>query len=128
MLFEPEETVGWIWHRLVGDAASYNRHPEAACGLTEMRARSPSCSAHSVATRGCGIAAGGRDVASATGSGCASGSASGASGWRRPALDGETLQLPPRIDCFPDRADNRLLYEWLAAWFAHAGASADTLR
>src|SRR6185312_3293448 len=38
----------------------------------------------------------------------------------RPALDSTTLQLPGAIAVFPDREDNALLYELLAAWFAHA--------
>ena len=33
-------------------------------------------------------------------------------------LDGATLQLPPVFDLFPERDDNRALYEWLTAYFA----------
>jgi nitric oxide reductase NorD protein len=120
MLFEPEETVGWMWHRWVGDAASYRRHPDAAATLGEMRAML------AVLFRALGGEKGVRIVP-------ASGVAQrhrlglrqrigvGRERLARPALDGETLQLPPSIDCFPDRADNRLLYEWLVAWLAHAG-------
>lgn len=36
----------------------------------------------------------------------------------RAILDGTTLQLPPVFDLFPDRDDNRALYEWLTAYFA----------
>ena len=39
----------------------------------------------------------------------------------RAGLDGATLQLPPVLDLFPERADNDALYDWLAAWFASAG-------
>ena len=38
-LFEPEEIVGRIWHRLVGGTSSYPRHPQAAVRLDEMRTR-----------------------------------------------------------------------------------------
>ena len=41
----------------------------------------------------------------------------------RARYDGITLQLPDRIDVFPDRADNAALYEWLAAFFVHADAA-----
>ncbi len=37
--FEPEETVGQQWHRLVGGATSWPRHPEAAVRLEEVRGR-----------------------------------------------------------------------------------------
>ena len=36
-LFEPEETVGKYWHRLIGRASTYPRHPEAAVPLDAMR-------------------------------------------------------------------------------------------
>ena len=38
-LFEPEETVGKYWHRLIGRASTYPRHPEAAVPLDSMRTR-----------------------------------------------------------------------------------------
>ncbi|MFN3498743.1 MAG: protein norD, partial [Pannonibacter indicus] len=38
----------------------------------------------------------------------------------RAVLDTAALRLPPVIDCFPQKEDNAALYEWLAAWFAHA--------
>ena len=37
--WEPEEFVGGIWHRLVGDTSSYPRHPQAAVRLEEVRIR-----------------------------------------------------------------------------------------
>ena len=36
-LFEPEETVGQAWHRLVGGSASYKHHADAAVTLDEVR-------------------------------------------------------------------------------------------
>ncbi len=37
-------------------------------------------------------------------------------------MDESTLKLPVAIDVFPLREDNAALYEWLAAWFAHAAS------
>ena len=37
--WEPEEFVGGIWHRLVGDTSSYPHHPQAAVRLEEVRTR-----------------------------------------------------------------------------------------
>ncbi|HEX2941545.1 MAG TPA: VWA domain-containing protein, partial [Rhodopila sp.] len=37
----------------------------------------------------------------------------------RPRLDGVTLLLPERLDVLPEAAQNRALYLWLAAFFAH---------
>ncbi len=47
--------------------------------------------------------------------------------------DTEALQLPARLDCFPDRALNRQLYFWLAAFLGDGGwdsgkAPADALQ
>lgn len=38
-LFEPEESVGKLWHRLVGGASTYRRHPNAAVQLDAVRGR-----------------------------------------------------------------------------------------
>lgn len=118
-LFEPEETIGRLWHRLVGERASYPQHPDAAVTLEALKPRL------SVFFRGLG---GDRGVRIAAG-------APGASGHRlsvmgrigmgterldRPTLDGEALTLPERIALFPDARLNMALYEWLAAFFAHA--------
>jgi nitric oxide reductase NorD protein len=118
--WEPEEFVGGIWHRLVGNASSYPRHPHAAVRLDEMRIRL------GVLFRALG------------GSGAVrlAGSAAESSGHRLGFMqrlglgteklecaryDGITLQLPDRIDVFPDREDNAALYEWLTAFFVHGG-------
>ncbi|HEY0834497.1 MAG TPA: protein norD, partial [Azospirillum sp.] len=37
--WEPEEFVGQLWHRLVGDAASYPHHADAVVTLEEVRGR-----------------------------------------------------------------------------------------
>ena len=46
----------------------------------------------------------------------------GAERVERATLDGDVLQLPAAIDLFPDPTLNERLYEWLAAFFAHAEA------
>ena len=38
-LFEPEETVGQFWHRLVGDTRTYTRYPEAAISFEAVQRR-----------------------------------------------------------------------------------------
>ncbi len=119
MPFEPEETVGAWWHRLVGSVSSYRRHPEAAVALDAVRQRL------GVIFRALGGPGAVRIVA---GSGTESGHrlsfrekvGLGRETMERPILDVSTLRLPARIDVFPEAADNAALYEWLAAWFVHA--------
>jgi nitric oxide reductase NorD protein len=114
---ELEETVGKAWHRLVGGAASYPHHPEAAVTLDDMRTRlgivfrglggehgvqlagvSPRASRHRLSIR----------------------QYIGQSDERlsQPGRDGGTLFLPQGADLFPARALNEKLYLWLAAYFA----------
>ena len=129
-LFEPEETVGQAWHRLVGGSASYKHHAEAAVTLDEIRPRL------GVMFRALGGNGGVRLAA------CGPGASNhrltllqkiglGTEKLDAPRFDGATLELPAQIDCFPDRADNEALYEWLIAWFTCAepmAASADPLQ
>jgi nitric oxide reductase NorD protein len=97
MVFEPEETVGWIWHRWMGDAASYRRHPEAAATLSEMQGTL------AVLFRALG---GDKGIRIAPASalthrhrlGLRQRFGVGRERLVRPALDGETLLLPPSID------------------------------
>jgi nitric oxide reductase NorD protein len=119
MPFEPEETVGAYWHRLVGGVSTYRRHPDAAVPLDGVRQRL------GVMFRALGGSGAVRIVA---GFGTESGHrlslkqkvGLGREAMERPILDASSLRLPSRIDLFPDAADNAALYEWLAAWFAHA--------
>lgn len=114
---ELEETVGRAWHRLVGGAASYPRHPEHAVTLAETEG------SLAVLFRGCG------------GEAAVQLAATGARTsrhrlrWRQrvglgeerlahPGRDSASLFLPERIDLFPDRALNSALYHWLTAYFA----------
>ena len=97
---EFEETVGRLWHRLVGRAVSYPRYPELGVPLDEIRGQL------AVFFRGLGGEPGVQ----------LAGTAARASSHRlsflqrlgvteerleQPGRDAATLFLPPRIDLFP---------------------------
>ena len=119
--WEPEEFVGGIWHRLVGDTSSYPRHPQAAVRLEEVRIRL-GVLFRALGGPGAVRLAGGAAEASGHRLGLIQRLGLGTEKLERARYDGVTLQLPDRIDLFPDRADNAALYEWLAAFFVHAEA------
>ena len=118
-IFEPEEFVGSHWHALVGSLTTLPRYPQAGVPLADMRLRlgvlfrafggsgairiaeaAPAVSGHRLSLlRRMGL---------------------GQEKLERAVLDTAALRLPPVIDCFPQKEDNAALYEWLAAWFAHA--------
>ena len=120
-LFEPEETVGKFWHRLVGSACTYPCHPEAAVALDAVWARL------GVIFRGLG---GSGAIRITSGASMESGHrlklkqriGLGREKIERAVLTSNTLTLPAVIDIFPAQRDNEALYVWLAAWFAHAAA------
>ncbi|WP_460451085.1 nitric oxide reductase activation protein NorD [Alsobacter sp. SYSU BS001988] len=116
---ELEETVGKAWHRLVGGAATYPRHPDAAVALADLRGPL------AVMFRGFGGEPGVQLA------GTAARKFGHRLGWRQrigvgeerleqPGRDDATLFLPETIALFPDAALNRSLYFWLAAWFSVA--------
>ena len=117
--WEPEESVGKIWHAFAGCLGPPEAHDGAAVALAEV---------------GPGLAVFFRGLG---GAGAAEIGPAGATasrhrlGWKRklataeerlarPSFDGELLRLPERIAAFPDRGANRTLYFWLAACAAHA--------
>lgn len=117
--FEPEESVGQLWHRFITHAAS-GGHPEAAVHLQEV------ARAVGVMFRALGGDHGLRVEPSEATSyvprrrwlqRLAGTDERVELAWR----DEESLRLPPRLDVYPDRELNRDLYLWLAAL-----ASADT--
>lgn len=123
-LLEPEETIGRLWHRLVGDARAYPFYPDAAVSLAELQP------VLGVFFRGLGGDHGVQFAAAA------SKRSSHRIGWRKrlggdderldtARYDGETVSLPPRIGLFPERGLNRDLYLWLAAFFVHADEPAE---
>lgn len=118
-IFEPEETVGRLWHRLIGkEARSYPQHPQAVATLESLRPRL------AVFFRALG---GDHGVRLAAGSARTSGHrlsfralvAMGEERVYAARMDGDALELPPEIDLFPAKAQNEAAYEWLAAFFAH---------
>jgi nitric oxide reductase NorD protein len=124
MVFEPEESVGHLWHRLVGDTGSYARHPDAAASLDAVRGRLAVLFRAMGGNGSIRIAAVGESAVRAR-LGWRQRLGSGRERVARPLMDTETLGLPAVIDLFPDRPDNERLYEWLVCWFAHAATPPD---
>ena len=119
--WEPEEFVGGIGTGWWASASSYPRHPEAAVRLDEVRTRL-GVLFRALGGPGAVRLAGGAAEASGHRLGLIQRLGLGTEKLERARYDGVTLQLPDRIDLFPDRADNAALYEWLAAFFVHAEA------
>lgn len=128
--WEPEESVGKLWHSLVQTLDAPGAFEEAAVTLEKTRGRL------GVLFRGLG---GARDVEIKVAKPEVS---PHRLSWRRAmgqgaerlavaSFDGETLRLPERIAAFPARDANVALYVWLAAStvFAHRPvAESDPLR
>ncbi|MBI3445637.1 MAG: VWA domain-containing protein [Magnetospirillum sp.] len=113
---ELEERVGTLWHRWVGEKATWPSHPEAAVSLDSVRPRL------AVFFRGLG---GDRGIQIAAAAARESGhrlSFKQRIGMEAERLvtarrDESSLSLPPVISLFADAALNRDLYFWLAAYF-----------
>lgn len=119
-LLEFEELVGERWHRLVGETASYRNFPEAAVSLTDVKG------ALAVFFRALGgdaaiTFAGSPAVASRHRLGLRQRIGLAEERIEQPWRDQATLHLPVRLAAFDDRALNRQLYFWLAAFFVHHG-------
>lgn len=116
---ELEEQVGWMWHRLVGDRASYPDHPDAAVTLAATR-QMLAVFFHAV----------GGEPGVEIGAASAEESGHRLSFRQRLGMDAErlvpatltesTLRLPERLALFPESHLNRGLYLWLAAFLAAA--------
>jgi len=112
--WEPEESVGKLWHSFVATLDQPQGFESAAATLDETRDRL------GVLFRGLG---GSRDVEikaatpEATGHRMSWRRALGRSTERmeRPSFDGETLRLPQQIAIFPEQGANVALYLWLTA-------------
>lgn len=116
--WEPEESVGKIWHAFVNRLDASREFEDAAVSLDEMRGRL------GVVFRGLG---GGLDVEIKPATRMQS---THRLPWRRalargkeiiepPSFDGEALRLPARVATFPDPETNAALYLWLAAFAVH---------
>ncbi len=120
-IFEPEETVGKVWHGLAQRWGAPEEHDAAAIRLEEVAGRL------GVFFRGLGGSQAAEIRPAALADQHHRLSWRRALGtWReraaRPSYDGEALALPPRIATFAEREANRALYFWLAAVVAHAPA------
>ncbi|ADE14697.1 von Willebrand factor type A [Nitrosococcus halophilus Nc 4] len=119
---ELEEQIGRYWHRLVGQAASYPYHPEAAVTLDSVRASLSVFFRGLGGTPGLELAAG---LPQSSGHRLGLRQRLGLDQERLPqaARNPERLLLPAAIGCFPSASLNRRLYFWLAAFFALAEES-----
>jgi nitric oxide reductase NorD protein len=117
--WEPEETIGKLWHSLASRLDAPLAHDEAAVDLSEVAGRL------AVLFRGLG---GGASVELRPVSPEVS---RHRLGWRRrlgpeaetlprTSFDGEVLRLPDRLAVYPVREANAALYVWLAAVSANA--------
>ncbi|MEX0350816.1 MAG: nitric oxide reductase activation protein NorD [Paracoccaceae bacterium] len=122
--WEPEETIGKLWHTLASRLDAPEVHVGAAVDLSEVAGRL------AVLFRGLGGSPGVelRPVSPEV--------SRHRLGWRRrlgteaelmprASFDGEVLRLPDRMAVFPAREANGALYVWLAAAAAHAGTRID---
>ena len=117
--WEPEETMGKLWHLLAARMDPSPRFPEAAVRFETLRGRI------AVLFRGLG---GAHDVEMKP---VADQAGAHRISWRRrlaqeaehlarTSFDGEALRLPAELAVFPTPQENEGLYLWLAAITAHA--------
>ena len=119
-LFEPEETVGKVWHRLASHLDAPAVHDAEAVTLAEVAGRL------GVFFRGLGGAGAVEikpvaDETSAHRLGFLRRLGTPQEQVPRASFDGAALRLPARLAVFPAREANAALYLWLAALAAHAG-------
>lgn len=117
--WDPEETVGTLWHRIVTRGPAQVSHPEAAVRLEEIQPRLGLLFRALGGRPGTEIAASPRTAMKQR-----------RSRWRRighaeefsetASFDGTTLRLPDKIDLCPEPELNEGLYRWLSAWAAFA--------
>lgn len=117
--WEPEETVGKLWHSFASRLDAPQAHDEAAVDLSEIGGRlavlfrglggNPSVELRPVS-----------DEISRHRLGWRRRLGTEAEALPRASFDGEVLRLPERLAVLPTRAANGALYVWLAACAAHA--------
>ena len=117
--WEPEETVGTLWHKFVTRRPVAASYPQAAIRLEKVQPRLGLLFRALGGRAGTEIVAAPRTVQKHR-----------RSLWRRigheeelsdaASFDGLTLRLPHQIDTFPEPDLNEGLYHWLAAWVAFA--------
>ncbi len=119
-LFEPEELIGGLWHRLVGDVGKEEQFPQAGVSLKQNQRRLEiyfrAIGGHSgVVIKP--IAPQNIDYRKKRLARIGNGS----NLVTRARFDGDTLFLPNRLQHLPLRQDNERLYKWLTAFAAIAG-------
>ena len=117
--WEPEESVGKLWHAFASRLDAPADHADAAVRLDEVSARLAVLfrglgGAPSVEIRPAAVAASAHRLSFRRRLGTPE------ERLARPSFDGAALRLPPVVATFPDRAANAALYLWLAACAAHA--------
>ena len=119
-LFEPEELIGGLWHRLVGDVGKEAQFPDAAASLKQNQRRLE------IFFRGIGgqsgveiksIALQNIDYRKKRLARIGHGS----NLVTKARFDGDTLFLPATVQHLPHKEDNERLYRWLTAFAAMAG-------
>lgn len=119
-LFEPEELIGGVWHRLVSDVGAEQHYPDAAVSLEKLTKRLAIFfrglgGKHGIEIKSIGaqpFAYRKKFLAAIT---------HGSNLVTRARFDGDTLFLPEVIDIFPTPSDNEDLFKWLTAWAASIG-------
>ncbi|MDU8928513.1 VWA domain-containing protein [Alisedimentitalea sp. MJ-SS2] len=129
-IFEPEETVGKLWHSYASRLGESDTNEEHGVDLVDVQGRL------GVFFRGLGGSHAAEikpAVEQASHHRLSFRKALGT--WRetavRPSFDGEAMRLPERITEFPSREANAALYFWIVASMAHAPTpvyEADPLR
>lgn len=119
-LFEPEEVIGSLWHRLVGEVDKEPCYPEAAISLEQMQRRLQ------IFFRGLGGTAGVEIKAikpqeASYRQRILARIGHGSTAVTKARFDGDHLLLPETIEMLPEKAHNEILYKWLTAWAAIAG-------
>lgn len=114
---ELEETVGRVWHRLIGATATWPRFPEHAITLKDLQPVLGVCFRGFGGERTVQIAPA-RSSTSTHRLRLRQRMGLGEEKLVQPGRDHATLMFPPVVDLFPSCALNRDLYFWLAATMA----------
>lgn len=118
-IFEPEETIGKIWHAYASRLDAPDDHEQAGVDLSDVQGRL------GVFFRGLGGSHAAEIKPAVDQVSHHRLSFRRALGtWRereaKPSFDGEAMRLPERLTTFPAREANAALYFWIVASMAHA--------
>ena len=116
-LFEPEEFIGELWHRLISRPTDLPRFPEATVRFADVAGRLGVFFRALGGEAGVELKAQGLQKSGAR-LGFVHRLGHSAFHVPRARFDGDTLLLPEQLDALPSPELNRDLYYWLAAWAA----------